>query len=181
MTATVGKALLDMPMQALITNMGLAIAESQHALDMKMLHVAQLMAGEYTDALGNKHSSLVKFDGEDLSMLELGFTPTMYQLTDTSLEIKVSVTVTSSEEKSDSTYSAGTTVGTSASVGLFSFGVSTSVNVSVVNAEYSSKYQYTAEGSSVLRTKLVPLPPPPLLEQRIRKIVDRKAKERLGV
>jgi len=30
-----------------------------------------------------------------------------------------------------------------------------------VNAKYSQKYSYKVEGSSMLRTKLLPVPPPP--------------------
>ncbi|NJM78964.1 MAG: hypothetical protein HC854_03825 [Flavobacterium sp.] len=30
-----------------------------------------------------------------------------------------------------------------------------------------SKYSYSAEGSSLLQTKLVPIPPPAVLEERI--------------
>jgi len=172
---TVGKALLDVPMKALITNLGLAIADAQQALDMKMLRVAQMMAGEYEDANGDKQSSLVKFDGEELSLLELGFTPTMYQFAETTLEIKVSISITSSEEESHSTFDLDANMQAEGSIGFLSAEASASLSVSTVSAEYSSKYQYTAEGSSVLRTKLMPLPPPPLLEQRIRRIVDRRA------
>lgn len=176
----VGRALLDVPMRALITNLGLAIADAQMALDMKMLRVAQMMAGEYEDASGEKRSSLVRFDGEDLSMLELGFTPTMYQFTDTTLELKISVSITSSEESSRSTFDLESDLDVEAGIGFFSASASASLSVSTVSAEFSSKYQYSAEGSSVLRTRLVPLPPPPVLEQRIRRIVDRKAAAKLS-
>ena len=51
---------------------------------------------------------------------------------------------------------------TAASVSGKSVSSSTSAkaNVSTVSASYSSKYQYSAEGSSILRTKLVTVPAP---------------------
>ena len=41
-----------------------------------------------------------------------------------------------------------------------------------VDATYSSKYNFTSEGSSLLRTKLAPIPPPTILEERIRALVE---------
>ena len=43
---------------------------------------------------------------------------------------------------------------------------------STVNSTYSSKYSYSEEGSSLLRTKLVPIPPPAILEERIRALME---------
>ncbi len=45
------------------------------------------------------------------------------------------------------------------------------VSTSQVNASYSKKYGYSAEGASILRTKLVPVPPPAILEERIHEIM----------
>ena len=41
-----------------------------------------------------------------------------------------------------------------------------------VGATYASRFQYPVEGSSVLRTKLVTVPPPGLLEGRVRELVQ---------
>lgn len=41
-----------------------------------------------------------------------------------------------------------------------------------VDGSYSQKYSYSAEGASLLRTKLVPVPPPAILEERIREVMD---------
>jgi hypothetical protein len=46
------------------------------------------------------------------------------------------------------------------------------VRTTSVSASYASKYSYNAEGSSLLRTKLVVVPPPTILEERIRRMVD---------
>jgi hypothetical protein len=55
------------------------------------------------------------------------------------------------------------------SVGFFS--ASAKMRVSTVSASYSAKYQYSAEGSSLMRTKLVPVPAPAILEERIRAMI----------
>jgi len=45
------------------------------------------------------------------------------------------------------------------------------VSTSQVDASYANKYSYSAEGSSLLRTKLTPIPPPAILEERIREVM----------
>ena len=47
-----------------------------------------------------------------------------------------------------------------------------SVTTTPVDATYSAKYNYSAEGSSLLRTKLAPVPPPTILEERIRRLIE---------
>lgn len=112
-----------------------------------------------------------------MSMMELGFTPTFYQFVDTIIEVKMSIKFTQDVERGR------TTTDTSRDSSMegkasFSFrrglsaGGSRKVNTSQVNASYSQKYSYSAEGSSLLRTKLVPIPPPSVLEERIQRMMD---------
>ena len=114
-----------------------------------------------------------------ISMLELGFTPTFYQFVDTIIEVKIAIKITRSVESTRTTK--GTfqeTTKSSRGGGVFvaifggKKGEESTVSTSQVDASYSSKYSYSAEGSSLLRTKLVPLPPPPILEERIRRQLD---------
>jgi len=103
-----------------------------------------------------------------VSMLELGFSPTFYQFVDTIIEVKMSITYTcEGTEGTDRT----DTNGFSAKGGFFgaSMGVARS---SSVNATFSQKYSYSVEGASLLRTKLVPIPPPAILEERIRALME---------
>lgn len=51
---------------------------------------------------------------------------------------------------------------------------SKSVKVNTVDATFSSKYAYSVEGSSLIKTKIVPVPPPQVFEEAVRS----KAKER---
>jgi hypothetical protein len=112
-----------------------------------------------------------------LSMMELGFAPTFYQFVDTIIEVKISITYTQEVSRSTSVKIANTNKSRSLSAG-FSFkrglDVTSGVNVTTaqVNANYASKYSYRAEGSSLLRTKLVPIPPPAILEERIRQTLE---------
>ena len=115
-----------------------------------------------------------------VSMLELGFTPTFYQFIDTIIEVKIAIKITKTKEYSrntvDTSKSETTRKKASASFWFVGGGVksgsSSQVNTSQVDAHYASKYSYSAEGSSLLRTKLTPLPPPPILEERIRNLME---------
>ena len=120
-----------------------------------------------------------------VSMLELGFSPTFYQFVDTIIEVKIAIKITRSFESTRTTKNSSQNTTKAASgggvfVAIFggSKSDSTTVSTSQVDASYSSKYSYTAEGSSLLRTKLVPLPPPPILEERIRRQLDEDVERR---
>ena len=119
-----------------------------------------------------------------ISMMELGFTPTFYQFVDTIIEVKIAIRITRTREytwgskktdtnKSNSYRRRRSFWGTSRNSGS-----SSSVSTSQVDASYSSKYSYTAEGASLLRTKLSPVPPPPVLEDRVRSLMQNEEDRR---
>lgn len=107
-----------------------------------------------------------------LSMLELGFSPTFYQFVDTIIEVRMAIStsretsseikVTSDSKRVDRSFSL------SFQRGKLNKTNAVTVTTTQVNATYASKYNYSAEGSSLLRTKLAPIPAPPILEDRIR-------------
>jgi hypothetical protein len=139
------------PFEEMIASMGAGIAEAQRKLDTISFEIAKLMSGadeKYRLKLGANERSY--------SLLELGFTPTFYQFVDTTLEIKVAITM--SADKS-------TTPGASAQGVIRTKGTP-------VDATYANRFQYPVEGSSVLRTKLVTVPPPGLLESRVREMIQ---------
>lgn len=107
-----------------------------------------------------------------ISMLECGFTPTFYQFVDTIIEVKISIRYT--QEGNTSTAVNNNLRSSAARIGhgfgRIKFG--RSVQTSQVNASYAQKYSYSAEGSSLLRTKLVPIPAPAVLEQRIQRMME---------
>jgi hypothetical protein len=163
----IGRDLLNVPMGDMIRQMAFAIADAQVELDEASIKVAQMMAGQPVAAEdgGEASSSLVRFDGEDMSMMELGFTPTFYQFVDTIIEVKIAIKITSEREYTNKSKGRRT----SASFGRRGFRVTSTP----VDATYSSKYSYSAEGSSLLRTKLAPIPAPAILEERIRAMIEK--------
>lgn len=151
--SSVGAELLNAPFPQMVRELGVGIAEAQFALDQVSIKITQLMAGYKLNDQGNlvaDNSSFIKLtaNGESYSLLALGFTPTFYQFVDTVIELKMAVSMTQSSEVS---------LSSKANV-LF---------VASVNASYSQKYQYSVEGSSLMRTKLVTVPAPAALERII--------------
>lgn len=172
----IGQQLLDVLFPEMLKSMGLAVAEAQYELDLVGMRLAQMMTGEY-DAEDpenpgefKRQTALVKFGGEELSLLELGFTPTFYQFVDSVIEVKVSISISFEREQSVDT---STTI-RSGMFGVLGFAGGYRAKTSTVSAAYAAKYQYSAEGSSLLRTKLVPVPPPAVLEERIRQELERR-------
>jgi hypothetical protein len=169
----IGQELLDVPFGEMVMSLGLAISRAQFELDRVSMEIAQIMAGQefdVPDADGEgTHTErlLVNFDGQDLSMLELGFTPSFYHFVDTIIEVKVSITMSTETSFSRSTFNAN--IG--ARWGFFGAGAS----VSSVSASYAQKFNYSAEGSSLIRTKIAPVPPPAILEERIRGMLEAQA------
>ena len=184
---SIGKALSDVNIGTMVASIGQAIATAQQSLDMNSLRVAQMLTGEYQDEKGQTQSSLVMFDGEKVSLMELGFTPNFYQFVDTIIEVRIAIsmkgetqTVQSSSVTSDDTSSSASSNASNTGYWWWGWGSNsgnsnqsrTTATTSQVNASYANKYSYSVEGSSLLRTKLVPVPAPALLSERIRAMVN---------
>lgn len=112
-----------------------------------------------------------------MSMMELGFTPTFYQFVDTIIEVKISIKYTQEGQSTVSSTNTRNSVSANFRVGFGRAKAGRSISTSQVNATYSQKYSYSAEGSSLLRTKLVPIPPPVVLEDRIRRMMEEEFNE----
>jgi len=154
--ANVGQELLNVPFAEMVLKLACAIAEGQFKLDQVSCQIAKFMGDkkaapislpDLTDPEGKKEIVT--------SLIGAGFQPTFYQFTDTIIEVKMAISMNQSTEAS---------VSVSASGGFGPFSAS-------VNASYSSKYSYSVEGSSLLRTKITPLPPNPFMTR----ILDMKA------
>jgi len=177
---TVGTELLNTPFPEMIRTLGVGIADAQYELDLVSLKIARMMAGyapdpepepgqePITPAGPPERNVLVNLgDGQEYSLLELGFVPTFYQFVDTLIELKMSISM--SRETNIKKSSVDVQANVSGKVGFFS--ASAKMSVSSVSASFASKYQYSAEGSSLIRTKLVPVPAPAILEERIRAMI----------
>jgi len=177
MASNIGTQLLEVPFGEMVRSLAGAIAEAQYQLDHNGVRLTQMMAGEKyptgqldadgEDIMGDPVT--IEFGGEKLTMLELGFTPTFYQFVDTIIEVKISLNISSEIASSTKTVSA------SASGSYNPFRMSVKASATAVSASFSQKYNYSAEGSSLIRTKLAPVPPPAILEERIRALVAERS------
>lgn len=167
--SSIGQELQAVPFARILGGVGVAIAEAQLQMDLVGMKIAQMMAGEAEEFDENgartPTDTRVSFGSGTYSLMELGFAPTFYQFVDTVVEVKVSITITSSRSESEKNKS-------------FDFHGKAKVfkgeldlKGSSVNAQYASKYDYRAEASSMVRTKIVPIPPPAILEERIREYI----------
>lgn len=119
-----------------------------------------------------------------VSMLELGFTPAFYQFVDTIIEVKIAIKITREYSSSitrtrkERDFSTRSRRKKSFWGTKRSYSRDTNVQTSQVDATYSGRYSYTAEGASLLRTKLSPVPPPAVLEDRVRSLMDNESARR---
>lgn len=180
---TVGAELLSVDFGAMIFKIAEGIANAQVKLNYMAVQIAQLMAGQDVTIQvpdpNNPGKSVdrtitgtrvpwptVANSSNTYSMLELGFSPNFYQFADTIIEIKVAFSMSSEESSSEST-SLFTAGGGYASVG---FAGGFAMAASTMNASYAQKYNFHGEGSSLVRTKIVPVPAPPVFEQRLNEL-----------
>jgi hypothetical protein len=143
--------MLDTPLPTLVERLGLAIANAQYALDRNAADIARLLADKKTGLQ-------LPGETEPRSLLELGFAPTFYHLTEATIEAKVAFSIGRSSEAS---------VGVSAGVNVFFFAAS-------VNASYSQKYSFDASASSAISAKFVSVPPPAAFQDLLRASVNKK-------
>jgi len=149
--ASIGQELLNVPFPDMVSQLASAIAEGQYKLDMVSCKIAKIMGSKEQSPVHLPDLTKADSDGDDAtivtSLIGAGFQPTFYQFTDTIIEVKIDITMTKSTEKS-------------VDAGFSCMGTH-------VNAKYSSKYSYTATGSSLLRTKITPVPPSTFMQKML--------------
>ncbi len=177
----IGQELLDIPFADLVRNLAFAIAEGQLALDRSSIETLEFLVANKVDVVpeitevisavtrevdigGGKK---VPYTGANvtasgvppvsMSLLQAGLLPTFYQFTEAQIEVKLSISIKRTEE---TTPSAG---GSNVPVK----GILMRAFASPVNYRTANTFSYNAEGSSVLRATLKPVPPPPRLTPRI--------------
>ena len=163
--ASVGQELLNVPFPAMVLKLASAIAEGQYQLDQVSMEIAKLMSKtqvQIPDITNDDAGAYV-----EVSMLSAGFQPTFYQFTDTIIEVRMAITM---ERTIDYTKTTKGTRKTYSKRGNW-FYSNTRVTSTPVDAKYSSTYSYHVEGSSLLRTKITPVPP----NQFMQRILDMKA------
>ncbi len=135
------------PLPEIVKNLGLAIGEAQHALDLNSVEQFRMMADK-------ENGVQLPNESEKRSLLELGLTPSFYHFTEATIEARVAFSMSESRE-----------VSVSAEV---------SVQIKVVtigmSASYTNRYSFESSGSSVISTKLVSVPPPPALAELVNRL-----------
>jgi hypothetical protein len=149
------KLLEQAPLGQLVQSIGMAIAEAQYNMDRFMIKTLTL--------LSDREANGIELPGEEgkRSMLELGFLPSFYHFSEATITARVAFSAVSSEE-----WGVGGEIG-GGYKGIFFVSV---------DASYSNKYSFTAEGSSEVRTTIVSLPPPgPLNDILARQVGPRRS------
>jgi hypothetical protein len=184
---SIGQELLDVPFPEMVFKLANAIAQGQRRLDMSSLETARALAKAKVKVIPELYE-VVQFappktvggvpvtgiqvtadsaDPVDYTLLQAGLMPTFYQFTESIIEVKISISYRTSTT-SEFEFGASLEVSAEASAGfLFGSGSVSSTFSSSVNYKSSSTYSYSAEGSSLLRTTLRPVPPPARLVPRI--------------
>lgn len=159
---SIGQQLLDVPFDEMVSSLGTAIADAQFALDKNSINILKIMGQddtvslpfvsvEYVEEKGTAGKLNISDKEINTSMIGAGFQPTFYQFAETIIEVKIAISMSYESEFNVS----GSTK------------KKTKSRTTTVDASYSNKYNYSAEGSSLLRTRLVPVPPNPMISQII--------------
>jgi hypothetical protein len=188
---SVGQDLLDTPFPQMVQNLAFAIARGQMALDRSSMDTTRQLASEKVKIIEEIHEVIepefrtvnvdivdaqknhitqtivvtgarIKSDSTDpvdYTLLQAGLFPTFYQFTETIIEVKMSI---SQKSSSSSELEAGASLSVQGGWGPVSVAFAAHVNY-----KNSNTYSYSAEGSSLLRTTLKPVPPPSRLSPRI--------------
>ena len=165
-TLSVGNALTSVKLDEMIVKLALGIAKGQYLLDSEGVEITKLMGLPGTVSIGN----------EKLSMLEAGFLPSFYQFVDTILEMKIEVNIrseTSSTKKVTEKNSGSVSVSGKAGWGWGSVEASATAAYSkTIDSTHTQKYSQEMSAQSLMRTKLVAVPAPEVLVERIRMLLD---------
>jgi hypothetical protein len=168
----IGQELLDIPIADMVRDLAAAVAEGQLSLDRASIETLKFLASEanaidlipqVTEVIAPAPSTIVV--GEEnvtipgvsvtqqpaatvkTSLLQAGLLPTFYQFTEALIEVKLSVTI----KEASATQTEGRPG--FARRGAMAF-------ASPVNFRSQSTYSHTAEGSSLLRVTMKPVPAP---------------------
>lgn len=164
---SIGQQLLDVPFAEMVSSLGMAIAQAQYELDKNSVEILRLMGEDNTVNLPfvsvqyEKGKMQITDTDMPTSLIGAGFQPSFYQFAETVIEVKMAISM-SSEVSSE--YNSSVKQEEKSSRKRWRR-KKTVTRTTTVDASYSSKYNYSAEGSSLLRTRLVPVPPNPMVSQ----------------
>jgi hypothetical protein len=168
----IGQELLDVPIADMVRDLSAAVAEGQLSLDRASIETLKFLASqanaidlipEVVEVIAPS-TSTVTANGQPVTvnsvsvtqqtptpvkttLLQAGLLPTFYQFTEALIEVKLSVTL----KETGQTQTAGRPGFANRKVMAFA---------APVNFRNASTYSHTAEGSSLLRVTMKPVPAP---------------------
>lgn len=171
----IGQELLDIPFAEMLRNLAFAIAEGQLELDRSSIETLKFLLDTQVDivpeiaeilepvnrtvTVGNEDIAIpgvnIRASGAKpikLNLLQAGLLPTFYQFTEATIEVKLSISIksTTNTRESNRTGNLGARV---SRINALAF-------CAPVNFRTANTYSYTAEGASVMRATMRPVPPP---------------------
>jgi hypothetical protein len=153
MAAQIGQELASVPFDEMIRNLLLAMVDAQNQANSSFIAGIQELADTEVEIKYKKDGSDKTVTGNAIA---LGILPTMLQIQQGVIEIKMAITMEQKREVQ---------VGIKAKAKWAFFSVS-------VDAKYSSSYSYKVEASSFIRIQVAPAPPPQPLMTVIQKIME---------
>lgn len=182
--ASIGRDLLDLPFAEVVRNLALAIAEGQAALDRNSLDTLRELVNEDVQVLtevteiiepapidvGLGEGPPLRVSGARvrasglpptrMSLFQAGLRPTFYQFTEATVEARISITMREDRESQER----GRRFGNDRP--FLDLGFSRAY-AAPVDFRSQNTYSYLAQGSSILRTTMRPVPPPARLEPTV--------------
>ena len=145
------KSMEHAPLPQMIQSLSQSIADAQDALTKKAVETLISLADERRG---------VQLPGDDRmrSLLELGFAPSFLHISEATVKVRVAFSQTES-----TSHEVGGSV--TATYGIFS---------ATVNASYSAKYSFETQGSSEITTRIVSVPPPLVLSERLQGVIKNR-------
>ncbi len=133
------------PLPKLILGLSAALADAQNALTMKGLETFIAMADP-------ENGVVIPGDSFKRSLIELGLAPTFLHITEATISARVAFTMAESH---------------SLSAGI-SGGGTIKVFTASLNAGYAGKFSFETEFTSEVKARIVSVPPPSQLAERLR-------------
>ncbi len=163
----VGQRLLDVPFPEMVYKLATAIAESQHKLDLSSIDILRIMGDKdehpvYLPAIQlDSSGDLVTTSDANIetSMIGAGFQPTFYQFAETVIEVQMTISMTRESTYERKTSGTVRTFSSTTTGPIWNQQRSVTIRSTPVDATYASTYTFSQEGSSTIRTRLVPVPP----------------------
>lgn len=148
-----GDVVLEAPVAATIQALAISIADAQYYLNQNSIETAKELGQFFVDFTDSTTGNIVS-----KSLLELGFSPTFYHFSETTLEVSFTMSLRV-EQSFDVGFSLHPSTSPPSGSGEFiktlsALGIAASVN-------YHRKYGFDMTGASKITTKMLSLPGPP--------------------